>query len=217
VSEGVANELKKRYGVSFEVIRNLPIKKQVLGIEYPAEEKTIIYQGALNLGRGLERLITAMQYISNCKLIIVGTGDLDYKLKLLSRGFSLDDRISFLGKIPLEQLHAITCKATLGVSLEEDLGLSYHYALPNKVFDYIQASLPVMVSDLPEMKSLVEQYSIGMVIDNKANAYALADQLKMMLNNKRQLQVWHKNTLTAAEELCWERESHKLVSLFTNI
>lgn len=217
VSEGVANELGKRYGVKFEVIRNLPFRKPASDIDHWTEGKTIIYQGALNLGRGLERLITSMQYIDNCKLIIVGTGDLDFKLKLISRGFSLDDRVTFLGKIPLEQLHSITCKATLGVSLEEDLGLSYHNALPNKLFDYIQAGLPVMVSDLPEMKRLVEQYEVGLVVDNKIDAYTLAQQLKQMLKDESQLLNWHKNSLSAAKELCWEKELDKLVNLFTNI
>lgn len=217
VSNGVANELKNRYGVDFTVIRNLPFRKELPENTYSVSAKTIIYQGALNLGRGLERLITALQYLNDCKLVIVGTGDLDYKLKLLSRGFSLDDRITFLGKVPLNELHSITCKATIGVSLEEDMGLSYHHALPNKLFDYIQAGLPVMVSNLPEMKGLVEKYDVGMVVDNTLNAYALAEQIKKMLDNESQLIKWHKNTLAVAEELCWENESHKLVGLFAKI
>lgn len=217
VSNGVSNELKSRHGVDFTVIRNLPLRKDLPETTSSVSAKTIIYQGALNLGRGLERLITALQYLNDCKLIIVGTGDIEPKLRLLSRGFSLDNRITFLGKVPLNELHPITCKATIGVSLEEDMGLSYRYALPNKLFDYVQAGLPVLVSDLPEMKGLVEKYGVGMVVDNKVNAYALAEQLKMMLENERQLLEWHKNSITAANELCWERESHKLVDLFNNI
>lgn len=217
VSEGVAAELNNRYHTNFIVIRNMPFSKPVLHKQYNDSEKTIIYQGALNVGRGLERLVTAMQFISNCNLIIAGAGDIEKNLMKLCRELKLNNKISFLGRIPLEELHGITSKATLGVSLEEDLGLSYHFALPNKIFDYLQAGLPVLVSNLPEMKGLVNKYNVGLTIDSKVNAYALADQLNKMLENERQLEEWHENAIVAAKELCWERESNKLLNMYSSI
>ncbi|HPE18546.1 MAG TPA: glycosyltransferase [Tenuifilaceae bacterium] len=214
VSEGVASELKKRYSVNFTVIRNVPFYKEISKTDFTSDGKTIIYQGALNIGRGLEKLIAAMQLLPHCKLLIAGTGDIEQKLKNLCHNLGLQDRVSFLGRIPHEELHLITCKATIGVSLEEDLGLSYHFALPNKLFDYIQAGLPVLVSNLPEMKSLVSKYSVGLIVDSNLNASALANQLEKMLENEKQLEQWHANAVVAAKELCWEKERHKLLDIF---
>lgn len=217
VSNGVAEELRKRYRINFIVVRNLPFLKPHSDMQYNTTEKTIIYQGALNVGRGIERLVTAIQFVSNCKLLIAGTGDIEKKLKKLCRELKLDNKVTFLGRIPLDELHSITCTATIGVSLEEDLGLSYHYSLPNKIFDYLQAGLPILVSDLPEMKGLVSSYNVGVIVDSKVNAYALAEHLNEMIENERNLENWHKNALVAAKELCWEKESYKLLNMFNSI
>ena len=213
VSEGVANELEQRHGVKFQVIRNLPLGKPLLN-EYQPEKRIIVYQGALNVGRGLERLIVAMQHISNSTLWIVGKGDIEVQLKTLASELGLNDRVVFLGRIPYQSLQAITAKATIGVSIEEDLCISYRFALPNKLFDYIQAGLPVVVSDLYEMKSVVEKYGVGMTIPSNCDALSLAEILNDCMNNPAMMQEWHRNAMNAAKELVWENEKKLLLNLF---
>ncbi len=215
VSDGVANELKNRYEVHFRVIRNLPLAKSVDN-NYQSDRRTIIYQGALNLGRGIERLIAAMQFIHDTKLLIAGMGDIEDVLKNITYKLGLENKVSFLGRVPHQNLHDITSKATIGVSLEEDMGLNYRFALPNKLFDYIQAGLPVLVSNLPEMKRIVEKFNIGTTISSDCNAYALAEKLNDILDNTRQLNIWHENSLKAAKELVWESEEPILMDLFNN-
>lgn len=215
VSRGIAKEMENRYGIPFLVIRNLPQGKP-LPTTYQPQLRTIIYQGALNIGRGVERLIASMQFISNSKLIIVGSGEIENELSDHCKKLKLDAKVSFMGRIPLNELHYITGKATIGVSLEEDMGLNYRFALPNKLFDYIQAGLPVLVSDLPEMKKIVEQYKIGATISSDCNAYALAEKLNSMLDNTRQLNIWHTNSLEVAKELVWEKEEPLLLELFSS-
>lgn len=215
VSEGVANELKKMYGISFTVVRNLPLRKE-LNIEVDKKSNTIIYQGALNLGRGLEKLIAAMQFIPSCKLIIAGTGDVEGELKQLSELLNLSERITFLGRITPNKLHPITCSASIGVSIEEDFGLNYRYALPNKLFDYIQAGLPVLVSNLPEMARIVTDYNIGLTISSSSTATELAERITQMLNDESKLAQWRTNAAKAANELVWENEKGKLVTIFQN-
>ncbi|MFO8020956.1 MAG: glycosyltransferase [Perlabentimonas sp.] len=215
VSEGVANELNVRYGSNFEVIRNLPFSKD-FAEKYNPDARVIIYQGALNIGRGLERLIKAMHYVSDATLQIVGSGDVADKLVSLTQKYNVENVVSFYGRLPLEELHNITSKATIGVSLEEDMGLNYRFALPNKLFDYIQAGLPVMVSDLPEMKRVVDEYNIGVAVSGDSNAYALAIQINKMLDSKKNLEKWHLNALDASKDLTWEKEKSKLINLFDN-
>ncbi|MFP4555817.1 MAG: glycosyltransferase [Bacteroidales bacterium] len=213
VSDGLSNELYIRYGKKFTLIRNLPLSKKKVE-EYNPNGRIIIYQGALNVGRGLERLIKAMQYVSDATLQIVGSGDIADKLVSLTQKYNVENVVSFYGRLPLEELHTITSKATIGVSLEEDMGLNYRFALPNKLFDYIQAGLPVMVSNLPEMKGVVDDYDIGVSVSGDSNAYALAIQINKMLDSKKKLEKWHLNALKASDELVWEKEKIKLINLF---
>ena len=152
VCDSIANYYAEKYQTKFNVIRNLPVKKNSTSFSKlsfdTSGKKIIIYQGALNMGRGLEFIIDTMPFLSNCILIIVGTGDIAKKLKKLVINKNLEKKVKFLGQLPPKKLQTITPLAALGISLEEDLGLNYRYALPNKIFDYIQAEVPILVSDL---------------------------------------------------------------------
>lgn len=214
VSESIACELQKRYNIKCEVVRNLPFRRDTESINVDEDGMEIIlYQGALNKGRGLERLIEAMQWVGGAKLVLAGTGDIESELIYLSWHLKLNDTITFMGKVPLEDLPKITEKASLGVSLEEDMGLNYRYALPNKLFDYIQAGLPVLTSDLPEMAAIVNQYKIGQTIKSSSSAHTLALKLNQMFADPISMDVWRKNAKVAAAELNWENERHKLIAI----
>ena len=166
VSASIAGEYNRKYGTNMKVIRNLPFRMENLQPSFrlrKGKENLILYQGSLNMGRGLELAIQSMQYMENTRLIIVGTGDLEKVLKGLADSLALAEVIQFTGRIHPELLWHYTLQADLGISLEEDLGLNYRFALPNKLFDYIQAHVPVLVSDLPEMAALVRDYGIGRV------------------------------------------------------
>ncbi|MBN2805024.1 MAG: hypothetical protein JXR22_00055, partial [Prolixibacteraceae bacterium] len=120
----------------------------------------------------------------------------------------------FLGKVSPEELLKHTLKAHLGISLEESKGLNYYYALPNKLFDYIQARVPVLVSDLPEMASIVNHYRIGKVT-NTSDPRQLAAIFEEMLTDLSQRRLWLQNLEKASAELCWENEEHKLMALYS--
>jgi glycosyltransferase involved in cell wall biosynthesis len=216
VSMPIAAAYHAKYGISMQVIRNLPIKR-----EHPQEssprlrkssEKIILYQGSLNAGRGLEQAIHAMQFTQGMQLIIIGKGDLEDNLKDLVLSLGLQNRITFTGRISPDLLYNYTVQADLGISLEEDLGLNYRFSLPNKVFDYIQAGVPVLVSDLPEIRTLVEDYKVGM-ISKAGSAEELALLFSRILGDTERLLEWKANLRTAAAELCWEKEEPKLIAL----
>jgi glycosyltransferase involved in cell wall biosynthesis len=213
VSQSIADEYNKKYGTDFKVIRNLPNKTQPAGIE---KQKVIIYQGALNIGRGIEFMIETMQYLSDYKLWIAGTGDIDNSLKKLANNLNLNNKVVFLGRLTPEKLYNYTCKAMLGLSLEEDLGKNYRFALPNKLFDYIQARIPVLVSDLPEMKKIVNEYNTGEILQSRKPA-DVALQIKNMLDNKSKYNNFIQNCNIAAEQLCWENEKKILLKIINNI
>ena len=217
VSVPIAEEYRKAYDVDFKVIRNLPYK-----LKHPIKRpdllpcdpvRTIIYQGSLNPGRGLESMILSMRGLNEYRFQIIGDGPQRSKLEGLVRENNLSDRIQFMGRIPLKELPALTAQASLGISLEENIGRNYFYSLPNKLFDYIQAGIPVLVSGLPEMKRIVEKFNIGMVAVSN-NPRDLAGIVEFMMQDEEQRMLWKKNLHFAAEELCWENERGKLIEIY---
>lgn len=216
-SESIANYYNQQYGVTFEVIRNIPDRRKstIQEFSFPVNGKSVIlYQGALNMGRGLELMIDAMQYVENAIFIVIGAGDIGQQLKEKVDTLNLNEKVRFLGRRSPEELSGLTPGADLGISLEEDLGLNYRYALPNKLFDYIAAKIPVLVSDLPEMREIVKKYHVGEVLKNRTPE-ALARIVTEMLNVGKK--NWEKQLEQASGELTWENESEKLRTVFGNL
>lgn len=213
VSSSIANYYKKKYNTNFVTIKNYP--KAISKLETKAnnpfgkESKPIIlYQGALNLGRGLELIIDTMEYLSEFKLAIIGDGDLKHELEKRVIAKKLQNRIDFFEKIHPNALKKFTPFASLGISLEEDLGLNYRFAMPNKIFDYIQAEIPILISDLPEMKTVIDHFEVGEVVKNR-NPEKLAFQIKSIVQND-----FTKGLQKAKKELIWEIQEEKLLRLF---
>jgi glycosyltransferase involved in cell wall biosynthesis len=217
VCDSIAEVYRDLYKVDFKVVRNLPVCSQLENPEHQEKSedqlKIILYQGALNLGRGVGTAIRAMQYLEEVELWLAGDGDLTSQLKELVVEMKLEPKVKFLGRLPLHQLREVTRQADLGISLEEDLGLNYRFALPNKLFDYIQAGVPVLVSNLPEMRRIVERYQVG-VIAETYQWKAVSELMKTALFDQEKRQVWNQNLPKAAKELCWENEEKVLKQLY---
>jgi glycosyltransferase involved in cell wall biosynthesis len=216
VSESIAAVYREKYGTDFITVRNFarrytaePYPEFISS--YPSKFR-IIYQGALNRGRGIELLIDAMQYMEETLLFIAGNGDIRDALKQRVERLALQGKVVFTGRLTPGELRRITPGCDLGVSLEEDLGLNYRLALPNKIFDYIQAGIPVLCSNLPEMSAIVHQYRVGEVCISR-EPHELAKQMSGMLSDADARKQWKVNLKKAADELSWEREEQKLLDL----
>ncbi|MFK8060501.1 MAG: glycosyltransferase [Polaribacter sp.] len=215
VCNSIATYYNNKYETDFKVIRNVPLKKEVLEkfvFDFDTNDKKIIlYQGSVNVGRGLELMIETMPFLPNFLFVIIGTGDIIDDLKQLVSTKNLNSQIHFLGRKSPKELQKITPLADIGISTEEDLGLNYRYALPNKIFDYIQAEIPILVSNLPEMKQIVLDYSVGEIIINR-EPEELAHQIKKVVNKDFSIKLKE-----AKEVLIWENEEQKLIKILKNL
>ncbi len=212
VNESLAQIYAEKYGVPVKSVMNLPFYKE----QFPAEKNkifTVIYQGVLNKDRGLEELIQAFEQLDDMQLWLLGEGDLEEKLKRQVKDLGLEEKVTFFGKIPFEQLPEITAKAHLGVSLEKGTNLNYRLASPNKVFDYISAHLPVVASGLPEIKKIVENYKVGLLI-NEITPEKIAEKIQRMKDNPSEMQFFSEYAAGAAKALCWEKQSAVLEEIF---
>ena len=210
VSPSIADHYQSKYGTWFKVVRNLPerlgpeIVDKLKSQSQSQGNRSVIYQGALNVGRGLELMILSMRELQDLELLLAGSGDIEEDLKELVKREGLEDRVRFLGRIDPGQLAELTCSAGLGLSLEEDLGLNYRYALPNKLFDYIQCRIPVICADLPEMAALVSSCGAGEILKDR-NPSVLAALVRDVLKQTGE-GAWDDALEQAAELLCWEKE-----------
>lgn len=218
VCHSIAMYYHAKYGIHMEVVRNVPLRMReevfvnpVLNL--PADKKIILYQGALNLGRGIEQVIDAMCYLDSCFFVIAGDGDVAQQLRDRVKEKELTERVLFTGKIPYKQLKGYTQSAHLGISLEENLGLNYYYSLPNKLFDYIQSQVPVLVSDFPESGAVVKRYNIGLTT-NESDPEKLAALINSMFADEARYETWKVNLQKAADELCWENEERILLKVY---
>jgi glycosyltransferase involved in cell wall biosynthesis len=218
VNESIAKLYGDKFNKKVHVCRNIPlsvastphIKKEDLGIS--SDKKVIIYQGALNVGRGLEWILEAMPLIENAILLIIGEGDIRKKLQQLTKKLGVENKVVFLGRIDSNKLTEYTRLADIGLCLLEKKGLSYYYSLPNRVFDYINAGVPILATDFPEITKIVETYKTGMLINHYEPDYlakVITEMLSVPLNTDH-----FKNI---SKELCWEKEEKVLVGVINNI
>lgn len=215
VNESIAGLYEKDFGKKLFVVRNMPryrppkdIPARVdLGL--PENSPIILLQGSgINQNRGTEELIEAFHPefgIDNALLLIIGGGNVIEQLREKVRDMHLEDRVHFLPRMTYEELMQYTANATIGVSLDKPDSLNYLYSLPNKLFDYINAGTPVLVSDLPELRRIVEKYQVGEVAPDH-DPKNIAGIIQKMLSDAAQLETWKSNCLKAAKELNWEKQ-----------
>lgn len=224
VNNSIANIYNKKYNKKIGVVKNIPnaesfniINLKTRQILQLPEKKTIfILQGAgINIDRGAEEAVLAMQYVDNAILLIIGSGDVFPYLKQLIKQNDLIQKVRIINKMPFSELIHYTKNADIGLSLDKDTNLNYRYSLPNKLFDYINAQKPVLVSNLPEVAGIVKHYKIGKVIETH-NPQNIAKTMNTMLKNKEQISIWQKNTIKAAKELTWHNEKQILKNVIKN-
>jgi glycosyltransferase involved in cell wall biosynthesis len=217
VCKSIANEYKKKYGIEMAIIRNVPARRvsedtTISNLDFN-NKKIILYQGVVNIGRGIEQVMEVIKNFKNVVFIVIGNGDIKEKLVNKSIEKGLTDKIFFIDKVPFDQLPAYTRLADVGISLEENLGLNYYYSLPNKLFDYIQAGVPVLSTAFPEKEAIIKQYDIGITIEN-LEPERLTEALNTLLFDEQKRSEWKQNLIYAANELCWENEEQKLIEVY---
>ncbi len=222
VNESIASIYSKKYNVEIKVIRNVPILSMPVDLkkrhelDLPTEKKIILLQGAyIDPDRGGMELVQAMQYLEGTLLLIIGSGRDIENLKRTANELDLNKKIRFLPPLQFDALRHFTANADLGISIDKPLHLNYTYSLPNKLFDYIHAGLPVLVSNLPELKRIVEQYKVGIVCET-ITAETVANCIEMALSNPSYYD-WKNNCLAARQELNWQNEEKVLKEIYDKL
>ena len=219
VNQSIANLYHEKYKTNVEVIRNVPIPviiepKDRNSLGLPENKKIVIFQGAgINVDRGAEEALLSMKFTADdVILLFIGGGDVFGKLQSMADLNKLSDKVIFIPKVPVNNLRQYTMHASLGLTLDKDTNLNYRYSLPNKLFDYIHAGVPVLSSKLIEIEKIIQKYNIGKIVTSH-KPEEIGNTIMEMLNSSK-YDVWKKNTNIAAHELSWEKEKYKLLKIY---
>lgn len=220
VNQSIADLFHEKYGIKVHIIRNIPMRRmlpapasrQEVGLD-PNKHILVLQGSGINIHRGSEELLDAMRYLDDCQLVIIGGGDVLPILKEKVAANHWDDRVKFFPRMPYQQMMAITQLAELGFTLDKDTNLNYRFSLPNKLFDYIQAGVPIIASHLTEIERIITDYNIGTFIDNH-EPKTIAATIQNALNDEKILSLWKNNLIFAAQNLCWENEEGVLLKIY---
>lgn len=220
VSPSIAKAYQKEYGVDVKVVRNIPLKaiptitETRKSLHLPEDKMIILMQGNhIGQDRGAEELVEAMPYVEDALLLFVGNGSILEKLKIRAGELGVADRVIFHGRVTPEQLFNYTYHADIGISFDKNVSPDHYYSLPNKIFEYIKAGTPVIISDLPERRAIVNQYQVGLIVE-ELTPPKVAEAINTLIRDKKQYNTFKQNCQIAAESLNWEQEEKVIRDIY---
>ena len=210
VNESIASIYRKKYNREVLVQRNMPVLVEEWEEQVELfETKTVVLQGAyIDPDRGGMELVEAFQHLEGVQLLIVGAGrDLE-NIKRRIVELHLEEKVKVLPRMSYFELKKLTQRVHLGVSLDKPLHLNYTLSLPNKLFDYIHAGVPVLVSNLVEPARIVNEYNVGEVVE-EVTPKVIAEGIQKVLNSSS-YEAYRASAKKAMSALHWQADFDKL-------
>jgi glycosyltransferase involved in cell wall biosynthesis len=215
VNQHLANLYHEKYGVKYEIIRNISFRYELENIDNEQIDKFILYQGAVNHGRCFEQLIPAMKHIE-VPLVIAGEGNFLAETKDMVRRYGVADKVQFVGRLSPTQLRKLTQRAAIGLTLFEEKGINQYYSLANRFFDYMMAGIPQVCVNYPEYAAINAEYGFAYLIDNtQPETIALA--INNLLADNVVYQQLKKNAIIARDVLNWQHEEQRLLNFYSKL
>lgn len=224
VNESIAQEMSKRYSINkpfvilnainspktFDINKNYNHLRKNLHID--DDKKIVLYQGGFSPYRNLENLVKSAKYVrEGIVTVLMGFGDYEKELKSIAKAEGLLNRkVFFHPAAPQEILLEYSASADVGIIPYPHVDLNGYYCTPNKLFEFIQAGLPILANESPELKRFVERYNMGIIhkLDSEKD---IADGINCIFS--KDLNIFHKNLLKAREEISWKIEEKKFLNL----
>lgn len=233
VNDTIADEVQKIHRLETRpiVVRNIPNYWHLDTVEIANKREMMIdtlqvdpdvallsYHGSVSPGRGIEMLINVISQIEGVCAIILGDGDPSYLTMLneLVERLEVKSRVLFLPAVSIEKLPDYIAAIDIAFILINSISISYYWSLPNKIFESIQALVPIVASEYPEIGKLTKEYGIGITVDPD-NTDEIISAVKKIISDKDYYTELKNNLHKAKEELCWEKEKKILAEAFLNL
>lgn len=225
VGHAIAQRLQEAYDLPQipTVLRNVPLYRKPVASHYlrerlriPAADPVVLYQGGYLTDNGLAEQIQAMQQVATGHLVLLGSGPTEATLREVTRQSELEERVHFLPRVPFQALHEVTCSADLGLCIIKPTGRSFAWSMPNKLFEYMMAGLPVLAGDTPEIRRVIEATDAGLIVD-PLDSDAITAALAQLLSDPGRRDEYAAAARFAARRNCWEVESQGLLELYARL
>jgi glycosyltransferase involved in cell wall biosynthesis len=221
VNQSVANLYNQRFGKTLAVVRNLPLKQTGSPAETPvalpfgSSQKILLMQGAgIHPNRGgSELLLSLLQLPPQFVLVFAGDGLAVKDLQQLAAENNLTARVHFTGMLTPAQLQTVTRRAFLGFSLDKPTSINHQCSLPNKLFDYLAAGVPVVAGALPEVANIIVTWQVGYLLPS-ITPESVAVMVQQIALDEKQYNECKSNTGIATQTLNWEAEQEHLLAVF---
>jgi glycosyltransferase involved in cell wall biosynthesis len=229
VSPPIAHEMSKRYHYpKVSLVRNILAYKAVprsdrlrqhLGLG--PEARIALYQGNIQPNRRLDKLVRAAAFLEqNTVLVLMGRGivSTSAELEALASREGVADRVKILPPVPYKELLEWTASADIGlIVFSPDQSLNIKMCLPNKLFEYLMAGLPILATPLDAVADVLSTYSVGRIVPS-LKPEDIGAAINEMLSDRDSLASMRRNALEVVQhELCWEKESQQLIRLYQDI
>lgn len=226
VSLGIARQLAVTYRLVREpaVVRNLPplrdpVRSERLRMSLGLSGDGLplaLYQGGFLVDNGLREVIEGMGRVHSGRLALMGSGPTESGLRCQVAMSGLQDRVRFLARVPFPDLHEHTCGADIGLCVIRPSGSSFSLSLPNKLFEYFMAGIPVLAGDTPEIRAVIEQTGAGVLVD-PLDPGAIGSALESLLAEAPRREALARAARSAARRYCWEQEAPRLLEVYRSL
>jgi len=223
ISDSIADKYYEEYGIRPIIVRNCAesskgikiFTREEIGIG--PEDLFLVLQGTgINVDRGGEELVDAINMTDGTVLMIIGSGDVLPILKAKVSDLNISHKVRFIPAIPWNEMMRYTKSADAGLSPDKDTNLNYRFSLPNKLFDYISAGIPVIAGNLKEVKKIIKENECGIIIPD-ISPIEISKAIIRLRDDRLLLNKLKQNAVKASEELSWEKESKQVMAFYKKL
>ncbi|GGE55478.1 glycosyltransferase [Priestia taiwanensis] len=213
------------YGIYPEVVHNYPFVSRPENsgdvdlhrlLNIPKEEPILLYQGGIQTGRGLDKLIQATPNFKRGVLVFIGDGRIKPELEKMVHDMQLEDKVRFLPKVPVNELLHYTKNAYLGFQVLNNICFNHYSASSNKLFEYMMSGVPVVACSFPEIQGVVEKENTGLCVDSH-NPISIAEGVNYLLDHPEVREQMSENCFSAREKYNWEQEKKQFLDVYKKV
>jgi glycosyltransferase involved in cell wall biosynthesis len=194
-----AHLMQKHYKLTYKptVVRNIPphpkplMENSEVFSRYPVlkyrtdKENIIFYQGDINLNRGINRFIEAIKFLpTTYRFLMFGDGPDRKQIEYMIESLNLGNRVKCNNRVPMNHLHDISRQCDIGVVTYPKAGLNNLYCSSNKIFEYAHAGLPVVTTDQPPLKKILDTYNIGLIVEDKDTSFVISKKIMEVVEHR---------------------------------
>jgi glycosyltransferase involved in cell wall biosynthesis len=222
-----AEYVKKLYDIELpEIIHNYPFYTKDESIEnkydiysmldIPKNKPILLYQGGIQVGRGLDKIVEAIDKFNDGITVFIGDGKLKPEIMKMVEDRKLQEKVRFLNKVPVDELKYYTANAYLGFQVLNNVCFNHYSASSNKLFEYMMSKVPIVACNFPEIKRVVQGEEIGIVVDSH-DPNEIAKAVNTMLENKKLHEMFKENCVKAREKYNWNNEKEKFTKIYNDL